>query len=150
MALSGQMKQKFLTVTIAVSIVGSFIALSPPNPSRGSKPESGDMLHFLGQNYFIALSLAPFGLLALQTCALAYFYPDIPPAIYRYGQRNRLNTRLISWSSATIIPLALMFCIGIPIRLISYKSLGKNFTFALAEPDHLVTDGIYRNLQHPS
>jgi protein-S-isoprenylcysteine O-methyltransferase Ste14 len=42
------------------------------------------------------------------------------------------------------------FIVGIPLRMVSYATLGKNFTFALAEPDSLITTGIYRYLQHPS
>jgi protein-S-isoprenylcysteine O-methyltransferase Ste14 len=34
--------------------------------------------------------------------------------------------------------------------LVPYASLGKNFTFALKEPDRLKTTGIYQYLQHPS
>ncbi|KAI1371759.1 hypothetical protein F4677DRAFT_285607 [Hypoxylon crocopeplum] len=36
------------------------------------------------------------------------------------------------------------------LRLVSYASLGKNFTFALTEPDRLKTTGIYRYVQYPS
>ena len=48
------------------------------------------------------------------------------------------------------MPLALILCVGVPLRLVSYAFLGKNFTFALAEPDRLTTTGIYRFVQHPS
>lgn len=61
-----------------------------------------------------------------------------------------MNTALISWSAATSVPLALILCVGVPIRLVSYASLGKNFTFDLAVPDRLITDGIYQYVQHPS
>ncbi|KAK4690329.1 hypothetical protein P7C71_g6436, partial [Lecanoromycetidae sp. Uapishka_2] len=141
--------QVFLAVTITASTVGSFIALSPPNPSeRSSKIDDG--IHLLARKPSRVLLMAPFVLLSLHVCSLAYFYPNIPIAIYGYGEENRLNIGLITWSAATSIPLALILCVGVPIRLVSYASLGKNFTFDLAEPDRLVTDGIYRYLQHPS
>lgn len=129
-------------------MVGSFIALSPPNPSKGSVPE--DSLSFLAKGYTTVLYLAPFGVVTLHTCSLAYFYPIIPSIIHRHGEENHLNSDLISWSAATFIPLALILCVGIPLRLVSYASLGKNFTFDLAVPDRLVTDGIHHYLQHPS
>ncbi len=139
-----------LAAIIAASTVGTFIALSPPSPSRRSIPKTGDVFYILARKYIIVLILAPFGLLALHTCSLAYFYPNIPPTVYGCGEENRLNTGLINWSGATSVPLALILYVGVPIRLVSYASLGKNFTFALAKPDRLVTDGIYRYLQHPS
>jgi len=36
-----------------------------------------------------------------------------------------------------------MLCIGIPLRLLSFSTLGYNFTFGLAKLDGLVTSGIY-------
>lgn len=141
-------KQAFLAATIAASIVGNFMALTPPNPSKGSIPD--DSWYFVANPNLLVLTLAPFGLLALHTCTLAYFYPTIPPIVYGHGEENHLNTSLISWSAATSLPLALILCIGVPICLVSYASLGKNFTFGLAVPDRLITDGIYRYLQHPS
>ncbi|KAK0739082.1 hypothetical protein B0T21DRAFT_382209 [Apiosordaria backusii] len=75
---------------------------------------------------------------------LAYLYPNIP------SQCHSINTDLITWSPSTAIPIALILCAGVPLRLASYASLGKNFTFALAEPDGLKTTGLYRYVQHPS
>ena len=99
-------KQALLAATIAASIVGNFIALTPPNPSKGFIPD--DSWYFVADPNFLVLTLVPFGLLAL------------------------------------------IICIGVPSRLVSYASLGKNLTFDLAVPDRLITDGIYQYLQHPS
>lgn len=129
-------------------MVGTFIALSPPNPSKGSIRD--DFWYFLAKPNILVLILAPFGLSALHTCTLAYFYPNIPSIVYGHGGENHVNTALISWSAATSVPLALILCVGVPIRLVSYASLGKNFTFDLAVPDRLITDGIYQYVQHPS
>ncbi len=150
MALAETIAQKALAVLIAVSTIASIIATSPPNASIGPEPESGDILRLCGNNYFLVLVMAPYAILALHTCSLAYFYPNIPPIIYGYGKMNRLNPNRITWSAATIAPIAWILCIGVPLRLASYASLGKNFTFALAEPDRLTTYGIYQYLQHPS
>ena len=96
------------------------------------------------------LSVLPCGLLTLHTAWLAAGYPDsIPPWILRYGETNSLNVDLITWSAATVIPMLLILCVGVPLRLIAYGSLGRDFTFALAEPGRLNTSGIYGYLQHP-
>lgn len=138
--------------TILASTVGTYIALSPPNPNPESTVSPVDLIHSLQltSKHITKLAVFPVGLLALHTACLAYFHPNIPPSVLRHGAQNPLNTRLIKWSSPTAIPLALILCAGIPLRLVSYTLLGKNFTFALAEPDHLTTTGIYRYVQHPS
>lgn len=61
-----------------------------------------------------------------------------------------MNLDLVTWSPSTAIPLVLIIFVGIPLRLVSYASLGTNFTFALTQPDTLSTTGIYRYVQHPS
>jgi len=63
---------------------------------------------------------------------------------------NALNPSLLTWSPFTAVPLAIIILIGAPLRLIPYSALAQNFTFALAEPDRLVTTGIYSLVQHPS
>ena len=146
-ALSPQVR---LASAIAASVIGAYIALSPPNPDQELVEERPDIVYFLAVGFIRRAILAPFVLSAVHTCLLAYYFPDIPGPIYRYGQENHLNTGLITWSAATSVPLFLIFCVGLPCRLFAYAGLGRNFTFALKEPDHLVTDGIYRYLQHPS
>ncbi|KAK0644082.1 hypothetical protein B0T16DRAFT_293294, partial [Cercophora newfieldiana] len=84
------------------------------------------------------------------TSALAYHHPRIPPSLLRHGATNGLNPRLITWTWTSAVPLFAMLFVGIPLRLTSFSTLGKNFTFGLAEPDQLVTSGIYQYVQHPS
>ncbi len=141
-----------LAAAILASTVGTYIALSPPNPSTASIPAAGDSLRSLNlaSKHTTKIVLAPLGLLALHTSSLSYLHPSISSYILRHGAENGLNINLITWSAATSIPLSLIFCAGIPLRLVSYSSLGKNFTFTLAEPDRLTTTGIYRYVQHPS
>ena len=141
--------QASLAVAIEFAILGTVFALSPPNPDL-EQHQGPDFVWFLAVPFIRWLVLAPFVLLALHTCMLAYSYPDIPQNVYMNGGENQLDTSLVTWSAATAIPLVLIFCVGIPFRLGAYLGLGTNFTFALREPNHLVTDGIYRYLQHPS
>ncbi|KAH8812716.1 hypothetical protein F5884DRAFT_315615 [Xylogone sp. PMI_703] len=144
--------QASLAAAILASTIGTYIALSPPNPSVTSEPSTGDFLRRLKltNRFTTEIALAPLGLLALHTSALTFFHPNIPPSILRYGAQNGLKPERITWSAATYVPIALILCVGVPLRLISYASLGKNFTFALKEPDRLTTTGIYHHVQHPS
>jgi protein-S-isoprenylcysteine O-methyltransferase Ste14 len=152
MPLSISLSQASLAATILASAVGTYIALSPPNPSAKSIPSTSDSIRWLNltNKHTTKVALAPLGLLALHTSSLTYLHPNIPSSILRHGAENGLNADLITWSATTSIPLALILCAGVPLRLVSYASLGKNFTFALTEPDRLTTTGIYRYLQHPS
>lgn len=146
------LSQASLAATILASTIGTYIGLSPPNPSVESIPSTGDLIRWLQltNKHTIKATLTPLGLLALHSSILTYLHPNIPSSILRHGAENGLNTDLITWSVATSIPLALILCAGVPLRLVSYTSLGKNFTFALTEPDRLTTTGIYRYVQHPS
>lgn len=151
MSISASGSQNCLAVTMIASFIGTYIALSPPNTSTEPPPPSGDTIRWLSltKKHTTKITLAPIGLLALHSSCLASLHPNIPSSVLRHGAANALNTDLITWSAATSVPLALILCTGIPLRLVSYASLGKNFTFALAEPDHLTTGGIYRYVQHP-
>ncbi|KAI1114061.1 hypothetical protein F5Y14DRAFT_416064 [Nemania sp. NC0429] len=152
MLSSVSVPQAALPATMLLSAIGTYLALSPPNPNRESSSPVADSITrlSLANKHIPQITLAPIGLLALHTSALAYRYPDIPRSVLRHGAENGLNAGLITWSPATAVPLALILCVGIPLRLGSYASLGKNFTFALAEPDRLTTTGMYRYVQHPS
>ncbi|KAI0424490.1 hypothetical protein F5Y09DRAFT_139053 [Xylaria sp. FL1042] len=152
MASSFSVPQASLATTILTSTIGTYLALSHPNPSPETSPSVGDSINRLNltHKHITKFAMAPIGALALHTSALAYFHPAIPSSVLRHGAENSLNTSLITWSPATAVPLALILCAGIPLRLRSYATLGKNFTFALAEPDCLTTTGIYRYVQHPS
>ncbi|KAK4206032.1 isoprenylcysteine carboxyl methyltransferase [Rhypophila decipiens] len=147
--------QVLLASTIVISTYGTYIALSPPNPPRKPPPSTGDTLRAAGivtWRHFPKLSLSPFFILGLHTSLLALYYPNIPPWLLHpgsdtapnYDKGDGLNANLITWSAATIIPLILVTGVGIPLQLGAYSTLGKNFTFTLAEPDRLVTGGMYR------
>ncbi|KAH8588232.1 hypothetical protein B0O99DRAFT_374214 [Bisporella sp. PMI_857] len=152
MLFFNSLPQVSLLAAILASTTGTYIALSPPNPNPSSRPVTGDSLRRLSvtNKLTIKVALATLGFLALHTCGLVYLYPNIPGSVLRHGALNDLNIGLITWSTSTAIPLALILCVGAPFRLVSYTALGKDFTFALAKPDRLRTSGIYRYVQHPS
>ncbi|CAJ2511385.1 Uu.00g070100.m01.CDS01 [Anthostomella pinea] len=148
--------QGSLAATILLAAVGTYIGATPPNPDAEAThtiPASGDTVRSLliTNKRSIRLTLmAPLGLFSLHTVTLALLHPNIPPSILGYGAQNGLNPDRITWSAATAVPLALILCAGVPLRMVAYASLGTNFTFALKEPDRLTTTGIYRYVQHPS
>lgn len=146
------LSQATLTAAMVASAIGSFIALSPPNPNREQNAPERDFLSSLRLTgkHVTKVAFAPVGLLSLHASSLAFLFPNAPASLVRHGAENGLNTSLITWSSRTAIPLALILCAGVPLRLVSYSSLGRDFTFALSEPDRLNTSGIYRYVQHPS
>ncbi|KAI0438203.1 hypothetical protein F4803DRAFT_535910 [Xylaria telfairii] len=143
--------QAALASAILFSTVGTYMALSPPHPNRSTSLFGDPFSRLkLTSKHVAKVAMAPIALLALHTASLAYFSPDIPPSILGYGGMNGVSKSRVTWSPTTAVPLALIFCVGIPLRLGSYAALGGNFTFALAEPNRLVTTGIYRYMRHPS
>lgn len=62
---------------------------------------------------------------------------------------ENLNSELFSWNTYTLACLSMIILVGGPLRLTAFAHLGKNFTFQLGPPDTLMTDGIYRYIQHP-
>jgi protein-S-isoprenylcysteine O-methyltransferase Ste14 len=60
-----------------------------------------------------------------------------------------VNSKYFEWSHYTIISIALIY-VAATLRLLAFRTLGKNFTFELAKPDRLMTSGVYAHVQHPS
>ncbi|KAK4190916.1 protein-S-isoprenylcysteine O-methyltransferase [Podospora australis] len=153
--------QTSLASAILASTIGTYIALQHPNPNPPSAlcnrkpptkhpdddPDSFARWH-LTDKHFAKFALSPLGLFSLCTIRLVLAYPPSPSPLSPLP--SHLNPELITWSPSTFLPLFFLLGIGIPLRLASYRSLGKDFTFALAEPTSLKTDGLYRWVQHPS
>ncbi len=62
---------------------------------------------------------------------------------------TRLDPQLFTWSKKTIGSLMLLYTASY-VRLQAYAQLGTNFTYRLAVPDGLVTNGLYAYVRHPS
>jgi len=62
---------------------------------------------------------------------------------------NLLNEGLLSWSGYTVTFIVFV-SLGALVRLMAYAHLGQNFTYALAKPTHIIKNGIYGYVQHPS
>ncbi|KAK0667560.1 hypothetical protein QBC41DRAFT_137567 [Cercophora samala] len=137
--------QATLVAAFLASTIATYLACQQPNPNPPTRSKSDSLTTcHITDKHATKIILSPLGLLTLCTARLAYLYPNLP------SQCHLLNPDLITWSPSTAIPLVLILCAGVPLRLASYASLGRNFTFALAEPDGLKTTGLYRYVQHPS
>jgi protein-S-isoprenylcysteine O-methyltransferase Ste14 len=60
-----------------------------------------------------------------------------------------LNPKYFTWTSNTKGWIAMIYLAG-ALRLVAFRTLGSDFTFELAKPQRLVTNGVYRYMQHPS
>ncbi|KAH9843321.1 protein-S-isoprenylcysteine O-methyltransferase [Teratosphaeria destructans] len=151
MEVSFSLPQAALASAILAATAGTYVSLTPPHPNRtdGTTKDSLSALGVTDKRSTI-LALSPMVILGLHQSSLAYCYPIVPTSLLGFGLENGINSDLIKWTPSTAVPLAAILCIGVPLRLIPYGTLGKNFTFRLAEPDRLTTTGIYRYVQHPS
>ncbi|KAK1833441.1 isoprenylcysteine carboxyl methyltransferase [Podospora conica] len=124
----------------------------PAPPSSKHTPSDTISTLALTSPAVITACLAPVGLFSLHAAALACYFPfRIPGRLLGYAAISPIgiNPDLISWSAATAVPMAVILCAGVPLRLGPYAALGRNFTFALTRPDRLTTTGIYKYVQHP-
>lgn len=60
-----------------------------------------------------------------------------------------LDRNLFAWSKKSIGLLTLLY-VGCYVRFQAYAQLGINFTYRIAAPDALVTEGVYAYVRHPS
>ncbi|KAH9908411.1 hypothetical protein F4778DRAFT_346618 [Xylariomycetidae sp. FL2044] len=164
MAHYSSLSQISFACTVLASALGSCMAITPPNQARNSPSLStgdtlrhlnltGGLIILLPRVYVAMLSLHTAGLalaLALSSSQDPNPQDSFPDMLLGHGAQNGLNPELLTWSAATAIPLILILLAGVPLRLGSYASLGRNFTFELAQPDRLTTTGIYAHVQHPS
>ncbi len=68
-------------------------------------------------------------------------HPTVPSVIC--PAPHNLQRSLFEWNAYTT-PLALMSIMGAILRMTAYAQLGSDFTYQLARPSGLVTDGVYK------
>lgn len=56
---------------------------------------------------------------------------------------ENLNPSLFSWNPQTFLMMLFLYAGGV-MRIVTYNQLGKNFTYELARPSSLKTDGLYK------
>lgn len=155
------MTPSFPTITLFASLLlSSYLTarcFTPPNPNpAASSLWKRDRVAALGQHEpgrlvlrrVVAVGLAVYHAVLAVTNSQSHSHSN--SSSYLCRNPSNLNPMLFTWSPYTITCLFLIICLGAPIRLAAYSALGRNFTFRLAQPDHLVTTGVYRYVQHPS
>ncbi|KAI0485008.1 hypothetical protein GGR56DRAFT_681057 [Xylariaceae sp. FL0804] len=178
MSRSASFSQVTLIIAMLVSMLGTWLAITPPHSSTEAAPATGDSLRWLHitDKSFTTLARVPIGLLTAHACALVYYQPwkqqlqlkhqlqqqqqkrspsssssAAAMVLGPYGALNGIDPAHFTWSRSTALPLLLILCVGVPLRLGPYAALGQSFTFDLAQPKALVTDGpLYSLVQHPS
>ncbi|CAL3970794.1 unnamed protein product [Diplocarpon coronariae] len=118
---------------------------TPPNHAPVSDIE--DRIFPVAGDFFLSARRLAFAILGLYH-AILMLHPTSPPTLLCPNPSN-LNPSLFTWSTYSVLCFGIVF-IAAPIRLLAFAQLGKNFTFKLAEPQQLVTSGLYAYAQHPS
>ncbi|KAJ6788661.1 hypothetical protein PWT90_04970 [Aphanocladium album] len=133
-ALSG-----YLTVRVII----------PPNRTPADRAWRNDGLWFASSTAFVNLAIAVCASLAAYHAALTVSPPDTLARLCPFDVAGQRNPGLFTWTPVTAAAF-LAVLVGAPLRLGAYSGLGENFTFGLAKPSGLVTDGVYAYVQHPS
>jgi protein-S-isoprenylcysteine O-methyltransferase Ste14 len=144
--------QLLLSLLVLLSTYLTVLSETPPHPNP---PPSGksikmpkDRIYLLTSPLLLSIRHIQVWLLGI-IHAVFVLYPSLPTSSRLCPHPGNLNPALFTWSPITIISLAIITVFGI-LRLAAYRGLGKNFTFALAKPNELVTTGVYKWIQHPS
>lgn len=140
------------SLSLALLAAGHLHARCITPPNQTATPHSTDRIRFLttGPQRLVTTTA---NLTTLYQAAVTLFATSSPadkevlsklcPAL------KNLNPTTTTWNTRTSTSLALV-AFGAYLRLSAYGGLGRNFTFQLAKPDQLVTEGVYKYLQHPS
>lgn len=137
-----------LSFAACILITGYIVVkcITPPNATP-AKAWKNDIISIYGNSFIMFLADASAIVVILYHAALSIVTPAAMPLIC--PNPAAMNTALFAWNWSTAIPMLLILVFG-PLRLGAYKNLGKNFTYGLAAPNTLITDGIYQYMQHPS
>lgn len=144
-----------LSFFAAVLVCGLLVVrvIIPPNQTPADRAWRNDSLWFASSKGFINLAIAAVTALVLYHAALVVSPPAtlrrICPVESAPGAASQRNPELFAWSPVTAVSF-LVILLGAPLRMGAFNNLGRNFTFGLAKPNRLVTDGIYKWMQHPS
>ncbi|PYH85650.1 hypothetical protein BO82DRAFT_350976 [Aspergillus uvarum CBS 121591] len=145
-----------LALTLAYT-VSSYLALrclqSPaPEPEPSENDTSKDRVATVIDPLFLLMKpVIPLSFLYLALLTLLHDDPPTSPWMTAVcPSPTNPPTESLTWTPSTATSL-LLFYIGAWTRLAAYRALGGDFTFHLAKPtEGLVTDGVYRYVQHPS
>ena len=123
------------------------LAVTPPNPPPQGTWMKDGIAPFAGTT-----AVAFYRVLVIVCTSYHALLVLLPPqsSLYMCPNRDRLNPSLFTWNLYTAFWLFALICVGAPVRISSYRELGRNFNFRLSSPDRLITTGIYKHIQHPS
>lgn len=141
----------FVAAVVVCGVLSIRIIVPPNNTPKASAWKSDSIAFYAGNNVFIYGAVAAVSALNLYYAALVVSPPATAAHICPVGAaaEARRDPDLFAWSPTTVVSF-LAILVGAPLRLGAFSGLGRNFTFGLAKPSGLVTDGIYRHVQHPS
>jgi protein-S-isoprenylcysteine O-methyltransferase Ste14 len=136
----------FLSFAILQATTLSGLSYLSPN-SNPVDPKTRDTASLLSKPSFVLAWFTLTTAIGLYHALLILF----PPAsqIISCPSPEGLNPNLFSWNAQTVICILVIF-ICAPLRLLSFRHLGSNFTYRITPPSKLVTTGVYRYVQHPS
>jgi protein-S-isoprenylcysteine O-methyltransferase Ste14 len=141
------------SVLLAVAMVAAgvlcAICATSPTPEPAQKSRQRDRLGFIvGTFPTIGRRIM---LIVVMYHALLVIIPHYAPGriLQVCPQPQNPKSELFTWNVWSVAALLLVY-VGAYVRLSAYGGLGKFFTFHLTVPDHLVTTGVYRWVQHPS
>ncbi|RMZ87798.1 hypothetical protein DV736_g4980, partial [Chaetothyriales sp. CBS 134916] len=139
-------------LAIAMMVAGYLIGLcvTPPNPppEQKSRYRTDRISLIVGKFATIVRWIA--GSVVMYHVFLTVVLQYAPTRTFQVCPRpQNTNSELFAWNSLSITALLLIYT-GAYVRLWAYGGLGKYFTFHLAEPEQLVTTGVYGWIQHPS
>lgn len=141
------------SLAVAILVAGYLSALctTPPNPNPDkSKLYKSDRAGILAGTFPWVVKHVQIVVFAYHALVTLLYTPENNAQLDSICPHpENLPPALFTWNERMYRVLFVIF-LGAFIRLSAYGGLGRNFTFHLSNPDHLVTDGVYKYLQHPS
>jgi protein-S-isoprenylcysteine O-methyltransferase Ste14 len=133
-----------ISVAFCIASVITKICFHRPQPTPTIRHDQDTILRFAVvpnlREYYYLLSSVMHILVTLG-------FPHPPKFIC--PNPDTLNPTYFTWTGYSISLIVLICTFGV-LRISAFYQLDKNFTFELAVPNKLVTDGIYAYIQHPS
>jgi protein-S-isoprenylcysteine O-methyltransferase Ste14 len=137
-----------LLMALLSSTYISTLCFHSPNP-RPTSLQKKDRIMSVPLVGLLGPKIQQFTFLSLSILHIIYtaIYPSLSSGICPHP--DNVDAKYVTWSFYVIVCVGLIHIFGV-LRLLAFQTLGKNFTFELSEPSHLVTTGIYAYVQHPS
>lgn len=137
------------SLSLALVVAGYFYSLCATPPNSVTTPYRIDRIRCLTGHLATASANIATPTLLYQALITLLYDSDREVLHWICPHLNHLRDERFTWNERTTWYL-LILAVGVWIRLSAYRGLGRNFTFRLAMPDHLVTTGVYQFMQHPS